>query len=41
MTETTAWACHSEPDKVCCGWASENKNKLDRKLLTVEGVHAT
>jgi hypothetical protein len=30
-----AWACHSEPDKVCCGDA---KN-MHKPLLHVEGIH--
>lgn len=32
----TAWACHSEPDKVCCGSAS----RAGRPLEVVAGVHA-
>lgn len=35
-----AWACHSEPDKVCCGYASRNPDKTDRELLHVEGIHS-
>ena len=34
-TNDTAWACHSEPDEVCCGHAH-------RRLLALEhmdGVH--
>lgn len=32
----TAWACHSEPEKVCCGDA---RNR-DRPLQYMEGVHS-
>ena len=31
----TAWACHSEPDKVCCGHAA----RRDKPLQHMEGVH--
>lgn len=31
----TAWACHSEPGKVCCGHAS--RRKLPLQLM--DGVH--
>lgn len=31
----TAWACHSEPDKVCCGDAAGR----ERPLQYMEGVH--
>lgn len=34
-----AWACHSEPEKVCCGYAARNKDNVDKKLLTVDGIH--
>ncbi len=31
----TAWACHSEPDKVCCGHAARRHLPLQHD----EGVH--
>lgn len=31
----TAWACHSEPNKVCCGHAARRALPLQH----VEGVH--
>lgn len=31
----TAWACHTEPDKVCCGHAVHHGKPLQH----VEGVH--
>lgn len=34
-TNDTAWACHSEPDKVCCGDAK----RRDKPLQHMEGVH--
>jgi hypothetical protein len=33
----TAWACHSEPEKVCCGHASRRNMPLQH----MEGVHAS
>ena len=36
--ENKSWACHSEPDKVCCGYAGQEKNFSD-ELLIVEGIH--
>lgn len=35
-THGTAWACHSEPTKVCCGHAA----RRDMPLQHMEGVHA-
>jgi hypothetical protein len=35
-TKQTAWACHSEPDKVCCGHASRREYPLQH----MEGVHS-
>lgn len=32
----TAWACHSEPDKVCCGDARRRHLPLQH----MEGVHS-
>ena len=32
----TAWACHSEPDKVCCGHAARRNMPLKR----VAGIHS-
>lgn len=32
----TAWACHSEPGKVCCGDAA----RRDKPLQHVDGVHS-
>lgn len=32
----TAWACHSEPDRVCCGHAG----RRDLPLQHMTGVHA-
>ena len=34
--DTHAWACHSEPEKVCCGDAA-NRSK---PLYYMEGVHS-
>jgi hypothetical protein len=34
-----AWACHSEPTKVCCGFASENRDKIELPLRLERGVH--
>lgn len=31
----TSWACHSEPEKVCCGDAA----RRDKPLQYMEGVH--
>jgi hypothetical protein len=31
----TAWACHSEPDKVCCGHAARRNMPLQH----MDGVH--
>jgi len=33
----TAWACHSEPGKVCCGHAARRNMPLQH----IEGVHLT
>lgn len=33
----TAWACHSEPDKVCCGHAARRHMPLQH----MEGVHTS
>ena len=35
----TAWACHDEPNKVCCGYAAAHKSNKDLPLLHVRGVH--
>jgi hypothetical protein len=32
----TAWACHSEPDKVCCGHAVRRNMPLQH----MDGVHS-
>ena len=37
-SEGKAWACHSEPDKMCCGYAAENKSDHGKPLF-VNGVH--
>ncbi len=34
-----AWACHSEPDLVCCGFASRNPDSVDLPLRIVPGIH--
>ena len=36
-----ALACHSEPGSMCCGWVSENKEKLPTvvSLYTEQGTH--
>jgi len=36
-----AWACHSEPEKVCCGFAATAPDKVTLPLLHVDGVHAS
>ena len=36
-TNETAWACHSEPDKVCCGHAARRSLPLQH----MEGVHGS
>lgn len=37
--EGKAWACHSEPDEVCCGFAASAPDDVDKPLMLVEGVH--
>jgi len=34
-----AWPCHSEPSKVCCGFAACNPAKVNRALRPMQGVH--
>jgi hypothetical protein len=34
-TNQTVWACHSEPEKVCCGHAA----RRDLPLQRMDGVH--
>lgn len=34
-----SWACHSEPNKVCCGYAAHNPDRIELPLLNVEGIH--
>lgn len=36
-----AWACHSDPTKVCCGYAAQNKDGIDLPLLVIPGTHAS
>jgi len=36
-----AWACHSEPNKVCCGYAAQEKGRINLPLYTEPGVHST
>jgi len=36
--EGKAWACHSEPNKMCCGYAAENKGDHGKPLFT-NGTH--
>ena len=33
-----SWACHSEPDKVCCGFAAQEKD-FPKNLLIIRGIH--
>lgn len=40
-SEGKAWACHSEPEKVCCGFAGQEKNMVDKPLYVEEGTHST
>ncbi len=35
-----AWACHSDPHKLCCGYAANNKDKIGLELY-VGGDHDT
>jgi hypothetical protein len=35
-----AWACHSEPDEVCCGYAGQEKTDIGLPLLHVAGIHS-
>jgi hypothetical protein len=37
LMKHTAWACHSEPNKVCCGHAGRRSLPLQH----MEGVHAS
>lgn len=34
-----AWACHDEPDKVCCGYATTDHNATTKPLYIEAGVH--
>lgn len=36
-----AWPCHSEPGKVCCGFAASNPDKINAELRPMGGVHAS
>lgn len=36
-----AWPCHADPDKVCCGFASQNPTKILSELRPMPGVHET
>jgi hypothetical protein len=36
-----SWACHSEPHKVCCGFAAQEKGSQNRPLYVEVGTHAT
>lgn len=38
-SEGKAWACHADPDKVCCGFAAANKGDISKPLLNIAGVH--
>ena len=31
-----AWACHSEPEKMCCGYAAQEKGDINLPLLRNE-----
>lgn len=33
-----AWACHEEPNKMCCGYAADNKANIGRDLYR-DGTH--
>ena len=33
-----AWACHDEPEKMCCGYAAENRQDHDKPLYR-DGTH--
>jgi len=33
-----AWACHSEPDKLCCGYAAQEKDDIGKPLYR-DGIH--
>jgi len=35
----TAWACHDDPGKVCCGYAAQNKGRIGLPLEVQDGVH--
>lgn len=35
-----AWPCHDEPQKVCCGFAAQSPEKINRELRPMEGVHS-
>ena len=39
--EGKAWACHSEPDKVCCGYAAQEHEDHTIPLLLLPGVHVS
>ena len=34
-----AWPCHEDPDKVCCGFASQHKDKIHGPLCLMDDVH--
>jgi len=36
--EGKAWACHEEPNKLCCGYAADNKADIGKPLYT-DGTH--
>lgn len=36
-----SWACHSEPNKVCCGYAAIHPSRTDLPLMIEIGIHAT
>lgn len=36
----TAWACHADPDKVCCGFAGAHKDRIGKPLERQKGVHS-
>ena len=38
--EGKAWACHSEPGKVCCGYAAQEKQDIGLPLYTEAGTHS-
>lgn len=38
-TTDKSWACHSNSNEVCCGFASFHKERIDMPLLLEKGIH--